>query len=99
MHTRADILLLTQTVFYTPIQLYHALGIMDGGGGSQRLRARVLTAQPTAHVFGHVHSSFGIQTLGRTTFANCASVDNFYAVTHPIVVLDIPLVVKLPVFN
>ena len=69
-------------------------GVMDGGFGSETVMARVGVVCPTAHVFGHVHSQFGIQTKGPTTFANCASVDSLYAVTHPVVVLDIPAKAK-----
>lgn len=35
------------------------------------------------HIFGHVHDSYGITTLGRTTFINASCLDNRYRYLHP----------------
>lgn len=52
------------------------LGILDFDNdvnyGSEELLTRIATVQPHLHLFGHIHSQFGVQILNNTLFSNGA---------------------------
>jgi Icc-related predicted phosphoesterase len=58
--------------------------------GCPYLLERVESIRPRLHVFGHNHSSAGVQDREFTTFINASVVDSSYNVTRSAVVLDIP---------
>ena|ERR1700722_6609222 len=41
-------------------------------GGDPELRAAVIRKRPRLHVFGHVHSAYGMRPTRRTLFVNAA---------------------------
>ncbi len=43
---------------------------MRGSQGSRRLARRVAQVQPAIHIFGHIHHSYGHETIGATQFFN-----------------------------
>ena len=46
--------------------------------GSIALFNRIKKIQPSLHVFGHIHSSYGIKKLNSTTFINASHVNERY---------------------
>ena len=46
--------------------------------GSWALRRKVQEVKPRYHVFGHIHESKGVWTVGKTTHSNVAFVDEHY---------------------
>ena len=51
-------------------------------GGDPELLEAVQRLQPRLHVFGHVHSAYGIQETGDTTFINCALLGGDGGIEH-----------------
>ena len=70
-------------------------GILDtvpGGDsvGCKDLAAEVLfRIKPKAHIFGHIHYSYGIDYKGSTTFANVSICTEGYAADNPPIVVDV----------
>lgn len=57
--------------------------------GCLHLRERMDEVEPLVHIFGHIHSAYGIDKLGNTTYINAALMDEMYEVAHKPVVFDI----------
>lgn len=51
-------------------------GILDTGVGCEELLAKVTKVKPKLHIFGHVHSSYGIYEVNGTKFVNAAVTDS-----------------------
>ena len=47
--------------------------------GSEELLARIKAVQPRLHLFGHIHSQYGIMRLNGTTFSNGAIMNANYS--------------------
>ena len=58
------------------------LGVLDSTDvtywGDAILFRKIKTVQPKLHLFGHVHNSYGMMTLGNTVFSNASLVDEQY---------------------
>lgn len=58
------------------------LGVLDFDGiyhyGNADLLKKVEQIKPKLHLFGHIHSAYGIETLNGTTFSNAALIDEDY---------------------
>ena len=64
-----------------------------GGGrriGCESLLASVERAKPAYHVFGHVHSGYGVCANDSTTFVNASTCTHAYRPTNPPIVFDLP---------
>ena len=59
--------------------------------GCRHLRRRVEAVGPRFHVFGHCHSSAGVQPGKVTTFVNASVVGAGYEVVRSAVILDLPV--------
>jgi Icc-related predicted phosphoesterase len=44
---------------------------------------------PHYHLFGHIHSAYGVKKMGDTTFVNGALVDEAYRLANNLFVFDI----------
>ena len=71
----------------TDILITHGppLGILDTTiqqlqVGCEDLLKKVEKIQPKLHVFGHIHEAFGLETYGKTTYANASMVDINYRI-------------------
>jgi predicted phosphohydrolase len=64
-------------------------GILDGGQGCAALRRAVILVQPRLHVFGHVHSGYGVHPTKNTLFVNCALLDEDGACSKKPFVLEL----------
>uniref|UniRef100_A0A6V2GCF7 Calcineurin-like phosphoesterase domain-containing protein n=1 Tax=Ditylum brightwellii TaxID=49249 RepID=A0A6V2GCF7_9STRA len=53
----------------------------------QQVQQRI---QPRLHVFGHVHSGYGVTFDGTTLFVNASAVSNDFAPRNPCIVVDLP---------
>lgn len=65
--------------------------LTSGGdrSGCQELAAALERIQPTLCLFGHIHESYGVSTLGKTTCVNASIVDRSYKVANEPVVIDL----------
>lgn len=57
--------------------------------GDALLLERVRTVKPRVHVFGHIHGSYGRETVGETEFLNVALCDESYMPVQRPLVLDL----------
>lgn len=57
--------------------------------GCERLTQSLQRIQPKAHIFGHIHESYGILERGGTIFANASSVNRNYRLVNDPVVIEI----------
>lgn len=57
--------------------------------GCEYLRERVDELKPRLHCFGHIHEAYGQELHGDTLFVNAASVDIWYRLANPAVVVDL----------
>lgn len=71
-------------------------GILDevardnaGSVGCKALRNRVDSLNLSAHIFGHVHESYGIIEKRGTTFVNCSLCDLIYKATNKPIIINI----------
>ena len=64
-------------------------GILDGGQGCPALRRAVIRVKPRLHVFGHVHSAYGVRPTKNTLFVNAALLDEDGACSKRPIVLDL----------
>ena len=59
------------------------LDFVDGNhAGCPGLRRAVERIQPSLHIFGHVHESYGVSKIGKTTIANVSILDKLRHVAH-----------------
>lgn len=56
-----------------------------GPAGDRELREAVIRVRPTLHVFGHVHSGYGVRQTRHTTFINAALFGLDATLNRPIV--------------
>ncbi|XP_076443686.1 metallophosphoesterase MPPED2-like [Babylonia areolata] len=63
----------------------------DHAGCVELLNTVVKRVKPKFHVFGHIHSGYGMWSNGTTTFINSAICDNRYKAKRDPVVFDYPL--------
>jgi predicted phosphohydrolase len=59
--------------------------------GCEELSFAVDRVNPRVHLFGHIHGGHGQYWNGKTTFVNCAVMDETYKVVHPATVIDVPV--------
>jgi Icc-related predicted phosphoesterase len=64
------------------------LGILDGGKGCAALRRAVIRLRPRLHVFGHVHSAYGLRPTRQTLFVNAAVLDESGAPSNSPILLN-----------
>lgn len=64
-------------------------GILDHCKGSWALRDVVDSIKPKAHLFGHIHSAYGIEERSGTIFVNCSILNDQYEMAN------IPVVIEL----
>lgn len=57
--------------------------------GSKTLKARLEAIKPKAHIFGHIHHSYGILDDKGTKFVNCSLLNDDYVMINKPVVIDI----------
>ncbi len=57
--------------------------------GDPVLRAFVKQTKPKLHVFGHVHSGYGVKDIEGTKYVNAALLDEHYMPVHEPIVVDI----------
>ena len=61
-------------------------GILDVSGdihcGDRGLLQTVVKIQPMYHLFGHIHTAYGIETVGNTTFVNATVSNKQYELTN-----------------
>ncbi|WP_449022576.1 metallophosphatase domain-containing protein [Prevotella jejuni] len=50
--------------------------------GNSPLRSQVMRTKPKYHLFGHVHSAYGIEKQEDIVFSNGSSLDDYYEVCH-----------------
>ena len=50
--------------------------------GNSPLRSQVMRTKPKYHLFGHVHSAYGIEKHEDIVFSNGSSLDDYYEVCH-----------------
>ena len=63
----------------------------DGNLGCFDLYSEVMNRiNPRLHIFGHIHGSYGIETVGSTTFVNASLLNEDYELVNLPVVIDIP---------
>lgn len=68
---------------------YGVLDQVNGGEhlGCEQMKIRLAIVKPRVHVFGHIHSSFGIAESAVTTSVNaCTCTEEYLAINRPIVV-------------
>jgi Icc-related predicted phosphoesterase len=59
--------------------------------GCRDLRRAMPAIAPKLHIFGHIHTSHGQETVGQTLHANVAVVDEDYNPRYEPVVIDLPI--------
>ncbi|MEO1518614.1 MAG: metallophosphatase domain-containing protein [Bacteroidota bacterium] len=69
-------------------------GILDKSSGHKQLGCQALLEkvqkrQPKYHIFGHIHASYGMKTVGETTYINASNLDSYRGLVNPPVVIDI----------
>lgn len=57
--------------------------------GCPNLLERIEEVEPILHVFGHIHTRYGTESVGRTLFVNASVVDDSYDLVRPAVCVDI----------
>ncbi|MBS1809238.1 MAG: metallophosphoesterase [Acidobacteria bacterium] len=57
--------------------------------GCEELLPIVQQIKPRAHIFGHIHSSYGQITQHGTEFINASSCNEAYKIVHPPIVIDL----------
>jgi hypothetical protein len=80
-------------VLITHTPPYGVLDAESGSGehyGCKELAAAVKRVRPLLHVFGHVHTGYGIVTKEHTTFVNAALLGQHGFIENRPIVLDIP---------
>lgn len=68
-------------------------GILDQSRSCQSLGCEMLTKRLGKlnlkfHIFGHIHASYGMETIGNTTFINASNMDSTKGLVNPPVVFD-----------
>jgi Icc-related predicted phosphoesterase len=68
-------------------------GILDGDhhDGCPELRAAVKRLRPSLHVFGHVHSGYGVEVIEQTTYVNAALFGELGDLDKRAIVLDMQI--------
>lgn len=68
-------------------------GILDSSAninyGDRNLLQTVLKVKPRFHLFGHIHTAYGIEKMENTTFINASVVDENYQLSNKPVLLEI----------
>lgn len=64
-------------------------GSQEHCGSESLYREVVHRIKPKIHVFGHIHSEYGISEIGETTFINAASIDDGYQVKNKPILIEI----------
>ena len=55
--------------------------------GCEELKIRLAAVKPRVHVFGHIHSGYGVAQSKATTYVNaCTSTEQYQALNRPIVI-------------
>ena len=64
---------------------------VDGGQhlGCEELRTRLAAVKPRVHIYGHIHSGYGVAQSSVTTWVNACSCNEVCQLVHRPVVLDI----------
>lgn len=57
--------------------------------GDKDLRKKVEAVKPRAHVFGHIHESYGVVQKGGTRFINASVLNDSYELVNPPVVFEL----------
>lgn len=57
--------------------------------GCEELLAVVENIAPKIHAFGHIHEGYGEYRNGKTHFINAATLNEFYAVQNPAIIVDL----------
>jgi Icc-related predicted phosphoesterase len=80
----------------TDILITHGppFGILDltpqgDNAGCEELRKRVVEIRPKAHIFGHIHSGYGMKEEFGVKFINASTCDEAYEPTNSPIVFDI----------
>lgn len=70
---------------------YEILDANDQGilCGSYSLQRAVFEKKPRFHLFGHIHESSGIKTIGETTYVNASVLDDRYVYIYPPKIIEI----------
>lgn len=68
-------------------------GILDKSRSGQSLGCEMLTQRlgklnPTFHIFGHIHASYGMEMIGNTTFINASNMNSTKGLVNPPVILN-----------
>ena len=66
-------------------------GILDYEIGDKELKNRLMTipTNPKAHIFGHIHEGYGIDTKGVTKFINASILNEKYEVVNQPIIIEI----------
>jgi hypothetical protein len=65
-----------------------SLGILDKGQGCPALRRAVVRLKPKLHVFGHVHSGYGMTATASTYFVNASLPDEEFELSNRPIILN-----------
>lgn len=68
-------------------------GILDKSGlkrslGCEYLMEKVKEIKPQYHIFGHIHASYGLTKIDKTTFINASNLDSYKGLINPPVVFE-----------
>jgi len=64
---------------------YTLAGFPRDSVGCVALNKRLVDIKPKYHIFGHIHSGYGIEKIDETTYINCSVCDEQYgAVNNPV---------------
>jgi Icc-related predicted phosphoesterase len=76
---------------YSILDKSHISGHGVGSVGDLELLGAVERVRPLVHCFGHIHESYGMTKIGRTTFVNAASTQTKgeYVLGNPPIVIEI----------
>jgi Icc-related predicted phosphoesterase len=69
-------------------------GILDANGAGEQcgcpaLRDRLSAVRPAVHIFGHIHTRYGVEQRGATRFVNAALLDDKYELVREPIVLEV----------
>jgi len=65
--------------------VYTLAGLPRERAGCEALAKRLDEIKPKYHIFGHIHSSYGVLTKKGTTYINCSVCDEYYnPVNNPV---------------
>jgi Icc-related predicted phosphoesterase len=56
--------------------------------GCEELAVRLETVRPQVHVFGHIHSGYGVMKVGETLYLNASILDEQYKIAHRPFIID-----------